>query len=82
MLTLSIVMLVFFTLMLGTTAWSYFKQSKENLSWVHPQAILMASILIEVFHLMFKAIHYWVYFYDGEGVFVFYVFALINKVVA
>jgi len=80
--TLSIIMLLVFTALLCTTAYNYFKQAKEDLTWVHPQVILMASILVEVCHLTCLVIHYWVYYYDGEGIFVFKVFALINKVVA
>lgn len=34
--TLSIVMLLVFTALLGTTAYNYFKQAKEDLTWVHP----------------------------------------------
>ena len=75
-------MVVVFTILLGTSAYNYFKQSKEDMSWIHPQVILMSSILIEVIHLLFQTVHYWVYYYDGEGIFVFYVFALINKVIA
>ena len=42
----------------------------------------MSSIAVEMFHLFCLSIHYLVYSYDGEGIFVFYVFAVIAKIIS
>jgi hypothetical protein len=80
--TLTISMIVIYWALLGSSVYSYFKEAKESMSWVHPLGILIMAICLELFHLGCMTIHYWVYSYDGEGVFVFYVFATISKIVS
>lgn len=52
------------------------------MNWIHPLGILIIAILVELFHLACISLHYTVYAYDGRGVFGFYVFACISKIIA
>lgn len=75
-------MLITFGILLGTSAYQYFKEAKETLNWIHPYLILMSAIAVEMFHLFCLSVHYLVFSYDGEGLFVLYVFAVISKIIS
>ena len=42
----------------------------------------MSAIAVDMFYLLCLSIHYLVYAYDGEGVFVLYVFSVIAKIIS
>ena len=77
-LSLNSAMLLSFFVYLGRSAYKFWKQTRDD-SFEQPLAFLIVGIVIECVQLLCEFTHNVVYYFDGEGVWVFRFFASLHQ---
>lgn len=77
--TFNLVMLAFFTIMLGYSVLRYLQEARREDTWLSPLGILSLAIMMEFFAIFMKLVNLTFYMYDGEGTLIFRALANINQ---
>ena len=81
-LFMHVIMLVLFLYFLGVSGYKFWLDLKLSEAWETPLGLLIVALLLEIGHLGFNIVHLTAYAYDGDGIMVFKVFAIMNQVMS